>query len=131
MVTAHWKYFENIKECMFYFYRADAMSKVLNSSKPKKKKSVILAKAKKDADMTEKHVDTPISFEIDNEVKKVVTLSKEEVTKQKKEVHAEKMLKRQRRKEWDLVGRVIPSITQDRERERILARIGTRYTCIV
>jgi len=103
------------------------MSKVLNASKPKKKKSVILAKAKKDVDKSEKPVDTPISFEIDNEVKKVVTLSKEELLKQKKEMNAEKILKRQRRKEWDLVGRVIPSITQDRERERILTRIGTRY----
>ena len=105
------------------------MSKVLNSSKPKKKKSVILAKAKKDADKPENAVEAPISFEIDNEVKQVVTLSKEELLKQKKEMHTEKLLKRQRRKEWDLVGRVIPSITQDRERERILARIGTRYTC--
>lgn len=103
------------------------MSKVLNSSKPKKKKSIILAKAKKDTDKSEKTEDVPTSFEIDKEIKEVITVSKEELLKQKKELHAERILKRQRRKEWDLVGRVIPSITEDRERERILARIGTRY----
>lgn len=108
---------------------ADAMSKVLNVSKPKKKKSVILAKAKKDADVFKSIAakSNPLGFEVDGEVKKEIKLSEEEIALKRKEDRAEKLLKRQRRKEWDLAGRIVPSITEDRERERSLAKIGTRY----
>ena len=107
---------------------ADAMSKVLSVSKPKKKKSVILAKAKKDADVLKSIAakENPLGFEIAGEVKKEIKLTEEEAAIARKTTRAEKLLKRQRRKEWDLVGRVLPSITQDRERERTLAKIGTR-----
>lgn len=105
---------------------ADAMSKVLKSSKPKTKKSVILSKAKKDADilktMTAK-AESSLGFEIEG-VKKEDEHQDPDVAR--RNAHIEKMLRRRRRKEWDLVGRVQPSVTEDRERERVLAKIATR-----
>merc|ERR1712071_654755 len=109
---------------------ADAMSKVLKVSKPKAKSSIILAKAMKDVDIIKAiaaaalNKEEPLTFKIDGEIKQ-----KEEkgvAAVKKVESHSEKMLRRQRRKEWDLVGRVLPDITVDRERERVLAKIGTR-----
>lgn len=107
---------------------ADAMSKVLHSSKPKNKKSIILAKAKKDAEVLKKVAakENPPEFEIAGEVKEEKVLTSEEAALQRKAAHAQKLLRRQRRLEWDLVGRVVPSIVEDRERERTLAKIGTR-----
>lgn len=105
---------------------ADAMSKVLKSSKPKAKKSIILSKAKKDADILKiisAQESSSASFEIDA-VKKETIVGDPDIVR--RNAHLEKMLRRQRRKEWDLVGRVLPSITDDRERERILSKIATR-----
>jgi hypothetical protein len=116
------------------------MSKVLKSSKPKAKKSIILSKAKKDADILKiisAQESSSASFEIDA-VKKETIVEDPDIVR--RNAHLEKMLRRQRRKEWDLVGRVLPSITDDRERERILSKIATRsvqiclftiaFTCI-
>ena len=105
---------------------ADAMSKVLKSSKPKAKKSIILSKAKKDADILKiisAQESSSASFEIDAVKKETIVEDPDLV---RRNAHLEKMLRRQRRKEWDLVGRVLPSITDDRERERILCKIATR-----
>ena len=107
---------------------ADAMLKVLNASKPKNKKTVILAKAKKDVDvlrsMAAKEQEVPLSFQIDGEIKEKI---KSEIAAEKKqETYAERMLRKQKRKEWDLIGRVKPDITIDREREKTLSRIATR-----
>jgi len=107
---------------------ADAMSKVLKVGKPKAKKSIILAKAKTDADVMKTIAsatkEEPLSFVIDGEIKETKPEVKEEV--KKTETHSEKMQRRQQRKEWDLVGRVLPDYAADRERERVLAKIGTR-----
>ena len=104
---------------------ADAMSKVLNVSKPKNRKSVILAKAKKDVDVLKAKAvkEAPLSFQIAGEIKAEPEPKKEAV---KEETLAEKMLRRQKRKEWDLIGRRKPDIVADRERERTLSRIATR-----
>ncbi|KAI9565014.1 hypothetical protein GHT06_008756 [Daphnia sinensis] len=94
---------------------ADAMSKVLKSSKPKTKKSVILSKAKKDADIMKiisAQQEKSLSFEVEEAKNENVTKNEDPDVV--------------RRKEWDLVGRVMPSITEDRERERILSKIATR-----
>ena len=107
---------------------ADAMSKVLKASKPKNKKSVVLAKARKDVDVLKAKAllekDTPLSFKIEGEIAEVKPETKEV---KKTETHAEKMLRKQKRKEWDLIGRKKPDITQDWEREKTLSRIATRY----
>ncbi|XP_057370322.1 RRP15-like protein [Daphnia carinata] len=107
---------------------ADAMSKVLKSSKPKTKKSVILSKAKKDADIMKiisAQQEKTLSFEVEEAKKENVTKN-EDPDVVRRSAHLEKMLRRQRRKEWDLIGRVMPSVTEDRERERILSKIATR-----
>ena len=66
----------------------------------------------------------PLSFKIDGEIK----VAKAPVTEDGKipETHTEKMARRQRRKEWDLVGRVLPDFAADRETEKVLGKIGTR-----
>merc|ERR1712071_50340 len=107
---------------------ADAMSKVLAVGKTSGKKSIILAKAKKDADIMKviaaAKKEEPLSFKIDGEIK----VAKAPVTEDGKipETHTEKMARRQRRKEWDLVGRVLPDFAADRETEKVLGKIGTR-----
>ncbi len=106
---------------------ADALAKVLNSSKPKTKKTLILSKAKKDVDILKKldAKENNLGFEIEG-VKKEEGATVEDPDVARRKAHLEKMVRRRRRKEWDLVGRVIPSITEDREREKVLAKIATR-----
>ena len=107
---------------------ADALDKVLNSSKPKTKKTLILSKSKKDADILKKldaqEGKNNLGFEIEGVKEESATIEDPDVARRK--AHLEKMVRRRRRKEWDLVGRVIPSITEDREREKVLAKIATR-----
>ncbi|XP_029163621.1 RRP15-like protein [Nylanderia fulva] len=95
---------------------ADAMQKILRTNKPKRKKTIVLAKAKKlcDVKIKEKTED----FEIDgikNETKIEADVETGEPTVRTK----------QRIKEKSLGIRVKPSIT-DRERERMLQKIATR-----
>lgn len=108
---------------------ADAMAKVLNSSKPKAKKSIILSKAKKDADVWKatESKENDLSFEIASEIKiKEDSTNSEDPAVVRRKEHMEKLIRRQRRKEWDKVGRVVPSIEQNRDKEKILAKIATR-----
>lgn len=109
---------------------ADAMSKVLKSSKPKNKKSVILARAKKDVDTlkaaAEREKETPLTFEIDGKA----STTPEAVAAApavKTETPAERLARRQKRKEWDLIGRKKPDLVQDRDREKTLSKIATRF----
>ena len=107
---------------------ADVMAKILKSAKPKGKKSVVLAKAKKLSQMSvaEKSEDLKgnLDFEIEGEIKeeddvkpKVEELNLKPSTSEK----ISKLRQRQRLAE----GRVKPSILQ-RERERALSKIATK-----
>lgn len=104
---------------------ADVMQKILKTKKPKGKKTVVLAKAKKlcDVKVTEKEED--ISFEIDGVVKGEKTETKEAGIKTAE--HTAKATSKV--KEKSLGIRVKPSIA-DRERERLLQKIVTKYVTL-
>ncbi|KMQ98313.1 rrp15-like protein [Lasius niger] len=97
---------------------ADVMQKILRTNKPKRKKTVVLAKAKKLCDVKIKEKKEDISFEIDGI--KNVTEIEASIKTGEPTVHT-----KPRTKEKSLGVRVKPSIT-DRERERMLQKIATR-----
>lgn len=93
---------------------ADAMRKILQTKKPKRKKTIVLSKAKRICDIKEKE-DKESSLDIEK--------IKEEV---KEEIKEEKdVVKKPQLKEKKLGIRVKPSI-MDRERERTLQKIATK-----
>lgn len=100
---------------------ADAMRKILKTNKPKRKKTIVLSKAKKLNEVISKPKEEVVPFEIageNGEVKKE-TIKKEtsdqnQITQQKKH------------KKKDSLGiRVKPWEKTDREHERHLKRIAT------
>lgn len=91
---------------------ADAMRKILQTKKPKRKKTIVLSKAKKLCDTKEKEDKESSLFDIEK-VKEEVKEIKEEGDVIKKP------------KEKKLGIRVKPSI-MDRERERTLQKIATK-----
>lgn len=96
---------------------ADVMQKILRTNKPKRKKTIVLAKAKKLCDIKVKEKKEDISFEIDG-IKNVTEI--EEASKTEHTVHIKPRIK-----EKSLGIRVKPSIT-DQEREKMLQKIATR-----
>lgn len=93
---------------------ADAMRKILQTKKPKRKKTIVLSKAKRLCDIKEKE-DKESSLDIEK--------IKEEV---KEEIKEEKdVVKKPQLKEKKLGIRIKPSI-MDRERERTLQKIATK-----
>lgn len=98
---------------------ADAMKKILNTKKPKRKKSIVLSKAKKLNDVLSKPQVEAVPFEVEAEDGTV----KRETIKKEEEIEKTTELKRHKRK--DLGIRVKPSVL-DRERERRLQKIATK-----
>lgn len=98
---------------------ADAMQKILKTNKPKRKKTLVLAKAKKLCDVKIKEKKDDTSFEIDGVKEEVKTESEEAIDKTSVTAPTKsKMTKK--------IGiRVKPSIT-DREHERMLQKIATK-----
>lgn len=99
---------------------ADAMQKILQTRKPKRKKTIVLSKAKKLFDVKKKENEENVSFEIEK-VKEEVETFKEDVENKDDKLVAQS---KERRKN-NLGIRVKPSIT-DRERERMLQKIATK-----
>ncbi|XP_012223530.1 RRP15-like protein [Linepithema humile] len=101
---------------------ADVMQKILKTNKPKRKKTLVLAKAKRLCDVKIKEKEKEdIPFEIDG-VKDEIKTESEEASVETKE-HTAQI--KSRIKEKSLGIRVKPSIT-DREHERMLQKIATR-----
>lgn len=95
---------------------ADAMRKILQTKKPKRKKTIVLSKAKRLCDIKEKEDKESSLLDIEK--------IKEEVNLQ--EIKEEKdVVKKPQLKEKKLGIRVKPSI-MDRERERTLQKIATK-----
>lgn len=95
---------------------ADAMRKILQTKKPKRKKTIVLSKAKRLCDIKEKEDKESSLLDIEK--------IKEEVNSQ--EIKEEKdVVKKPQLKEKKLGIRVKPSI-MDRERERTLQKIATK-----
>jgi len=97
---------------------ADVMQKILRTNKPKRKKTLVLAKAKRLCDVKIKEKED-ISFEIDGVKDEIKT----EEASIKTEEHGAQS--KSRIKEKSLNIRVKPSIT-DRKHERMLQKIATR-----
>lgn len=101
---------------------ADAMRKVLHTKKPKRKKTIVLSKAKKLCEIVAKEDKKSLPFEIEGTNGQV-----EKETEKKEQLSEEKSTsdKKRKRKEMKTGIRVKPSIL-DRERERTLQKIATK-----
>ncbi|XP_011635417.1 RRP15-like protein [Pogonomyrmex barbatus] len=100
---------------------ADVMQKILKTNKPKGKKTLVLAKAKKLYDLKTKEKEEDISFEIDG-IKAEVKTESDEASNKKKQCSVQT---KSRIREKNLSIRLKPSIT-DREHERMLQKIATK-----
>lgn len=96
---------------------ANSIQKILHKKRPKGKKTVVLAKAKK-LDIVEVKPKEIISFEIDGVKEEIKT---EETSEETKEL----AVQIKSRKRESLGIRVKPSFT-DRERERMLQKVATK-----
>lgn len=97
---------------------ADAMQKILKTNKPKRKKTLVLAKAKRLCDVRIKEDKKDLSFEIDG--------VKEEIKTESEEVADKTNVAPTKSKIRSKSGiRLKPSIT-DREHERMLQKIATK-----
>ncbi|KAG7204049.1 hypothetical protein KM043_001907 [Ampulex compressa] len=101
---------------------ADVMQQILRTKKPKRKKTIVLSKAKKLCDVVNQEKAEEISFEIEK-VKEEVKSEVDSVTDYK--IKKTDVRIKQRRKDVSLGIRVKPSI-MDRERERMLQKIATK-----
>lgn len=103
---------------------ANVMQKILGTKKPKRKKTIVLAKAKKLCDVKEKEKD--VSFEIDGVEEEIKTeLEEASPTIESKHIQYNWIQAKPKRRETSLGIRVKPSIL-DRERERLLQKIATK-----
>ncbi|KAK0181710.1 hypothetical protein PV327_003973 [Microctonus hyperodae] len=98
---------------------ADVFQKILKTNKPKKKKTLVLSRAKKLSEVVPKEVKPPLPFDVDGEV------VNEEVKKEtiEKSTVEDSQSKKSGKKHPTL--RTKPSIS-DRGRERILQKIATK-----
>lgn len=111
---------------------ADAMQKILRTKKPKRKKTIVLSKAKRLCDVVPKEKKETPSFQVDGENATVAPVTAEildssNVSKDKKEKEEEHS--RRKRREVDLGIRVKPTVL-DREREKTLQKIATKYVSV-
>ncbi|XP_041969405.1 RRP15-like protein [Aricia agestis] len=98
---------------------ADSITKILGSSKPKNKKTLVLSRAKKYADTIKKEkVETP-TFEVIGE-----DAVKEEVKETKTEATKEEPPAKKKKKERSAI-RIKPNILE-KDRERLLSKIATK-----
>lgn len=111
---------------------ADVMQMILKANKPKGKKTIVLAKARKLCDVRVKEKEDDVSFEIDGvkeeDEDEEEEDEEEETHAEEASIEAEKHTVRStpRTRERCLGIRVKPSIT-DRDRERLLQKIATKY----
>ncbi|KAK0086674.1 hypothetical protein PV325_002744 [Microctonus aethiopoides] len=99
---------------------ADVFQKILKTNKPKKKKTLVLSRAKKLSEVVPKEVKTPLPFEVDGEVVNEGEIKEEKIEKSTVE---DSQSKKSVKKHLSL--RTKPSLS-DRGRERILQKIATK-----
>lgn len=99
---------------------ADAMQKILRVKKPKRKKTIVLSKAKKLCSIVKKE-EEDLTFEVEK-VKDEVKVEEE----QDSECNVQRPVVQSKERRKDNLGiRVKPSMA-DRERERILQKVATK-----
>uniref|UniRef100_A0A1B6GP94 RRP15-like protein n=1 Tax=Cuerna arida TaxID=1464854 RepID=A0A1B6GP94_9HEMI len=102
---------------------ADAMAKILKTNKPKRRKTIVLSRAKRENQVKNDEVkEEKLDFEIDRE--SAVAVKKEEST-DSTEIKEESLIKRLKKKEWASKGHVKPTILE-KDREKLLQKIATR-----
>ncbi|KAF7998149.1 hypothetical protein HCN44_009547 [Aphidius gifuensis] len=104
---------------------ADVMQKILKATKPKKKKTLVLSRAKKISEIVPKIIDDKATVDVvdtDGKIKKVIKDEKNVKTIAVPVV--ENKLKR-KKKDPNLTARVKPSVL-DRDREKTLQKIATK-----
>ncbi|XP_048504993.1 RRP15-like protein [Athalia rosae] len=101
---------------------ADAMQKILRTKKPKRKKTIVLSKAKRLCDLVSKQTkDSASKVDAESVIEEVSDkLAGNESKTEKEAEHS-----RRKRREVDLGIRIKPSVL-DRERERTLQKIATK-----
>ncbi|KZC11224.1 RRP15-like protein, partial [Dufourea novaeangliae] len=100
---------------------ADAMQKILKTKKPKRKKTIVLSKAKKLCDVVKKEKNEELLFEIEKVKEEIKTDEPEKIGD-----NVQVSVKQLKEKRKDHLGiRVKPNIA-DRERERMLQKIATK-----
>lgn len=97
---------------------ANVMQKILGTTKPKRKKTIVLAKAKKLCDIKEKEKN--VSFEIDGIKQEIKTELEGTSPTSQPTIQA-----KPKRRDTSLGIRIKPSVL-DQERERILQKIATK-----
>ncbi|XP_054258224.1 RRP15-like protein [Macrosteles quadrilineatus] len=97
---------------------ADAMSKILKTNKPKRRKTIVLSRAKR-ANQTKVSKEENVDFDIENDMKPDVTGIRLDVVKEENET------RKLKKKEWASKGYVKPSVLE-KDREKALAKIATR-----
>ncbi|XP_076761634.1 RRP15-like protein [Xylocopa sonorina] len=100
---------------------ADVMQKILQIKKPKRKKTIVLSKAKKLCDVKVKEEKKDLPFEIE----KVEGDIKTKIPEETEDTVQKPPIRLKEKKEKNLGIRIKPSI-MDRERERLLQKIATK-----
>ncbi|KAJ0173552.1 hypothetical protein K1T71_010701 [Dendrolimus kikuchii] len=95
---------------------ANSVAKILNSNKPKNKKTLVLSRAKKHAEVLKKVKEDKPAFEVigDENIKQEV---------KKEELHSEPPVKKVKNEKPSI--RIKPNIL-DKDRERLLSKIATK-----
>uniref|UniRef100_A0A1B6L4B1 RRP15-like protein n=1 Tax=Graphocephala atropunctata TaxID=36148 RepID=A0A1B6L4B1_9HEMI len=102
---------------------ADAMAKILKTNKPKRRKTIVLSRAKRANEVKiEVKEEEKLDFEIDGDG--TVDVKKEQTTNPI-EVSEENHTKRLKKKEWASKGHVKPTVLE-KDREKALLKIATR-----
>lgn len=103
---------------------ADTMAKILNTQKPKRKKTVVLSRTNRVCD-TIMNPKEKYGFEIVGEVTVQDEGHKNEHETKQSLIGSHEMKLRIRKKDWATTGRVKPSILE-KDREKALIKIATR-----
>ncbi|XP_062532050.1 RRP15-like protein [Bombyx mori] len=96
---------------------ADSISKILGSSKPKNKKTLVLSRAKKHSEIVKKEKEEKPSFEVIGEVNEIESKVKKE------EINVEPPAKKVKHEKPSI--RIKPNILE-KDRERLLNKIATK-----
>ncbi|KAG8265179.1 pre-60S ribosomal particles component, partial [Homalodisca vitripennis] len=102
---------------------ADAMSKILKTNKPKRRKTIVLSRAKRANQVKSDEVkEEKLDFEIEGDGSVAVKI---EQSADSCEIKEESLTKRLKKKEWASKGHVKPTVLE-KDREKVLQKVATR-----
>ncbi|KAG8292748.1 pre-60S ribosomal particles component [Homalodisca vitripennis] len=102
---------------------ADAMAKILKTNKPKRRKTIVLSRAKRANQIKSDEVkEEKLDFEIEGDGSVAVKI---EQSTDATEIKEESLSKRLKKKEWASKGHVKPTVLE-KDREKVLQKVATR-----